>query len=393
LYFYKYFTSDLALIGYIGLQFKNGRDMKNKDMMFGLAALLFATASFAQGVEYDDMYFNSKDRATLNAQRTSAEASYSASTSSSIKKSRKNDIQEEVFVNPTDSYSARNVNPEFAARSNSETALADDQDYFVSNYKYKTSSDINQWNNNFNSWYGNPMYGSNYYGSSINAWNSPYYGSYYDPFGNPWSNPYYRSGWSSSYSFYMGNSWNYGWGGMGYGYGYPYGNSWSSWGYGGYGYCYPGSFVMINNNYGYGEAGPNVAYGKRATRSGMVTTPQEGTNYRTRTSYVAPPSGDRPSTTGGRVSSQSNGTQKVDYYNRGWRTAQQGQSTYPTRNSTNSSWGNSNYDRSSSGDSYNRSSGNNSYSAPARSSYESGGATRSSAPASSGSGGRTRGRD
>ncbi len=377
--------------------------MKNKDMMFGLAALLFATASFAQGVEYDDMYFNSKDRATLNAQRTSAAAAYSASASSSIKKARKNEIQEEVFVNPTDSYSARNVNPEFAARSNSETALADDQDYFVSNYKYKKAADINEWNTNFNNWYGSPWYGSAYYGSSINAWNSPYYGSYYDPYGNPWCNPYYRSSWSSSYSFYMGNSWNYGWGGgmgmgMGMGYGYPYGNSWSSWGSYGYGYGgYPVSVVYVNNyNNGgyYGEAGRPVAYGKRATRSGMVTTPQEGTNYRTRTNYVATTSGDRPTNTGGRVSSQSNGTQQVDYYNRSWRTSQQGQSTYPTRNSTNSSWGNSNYDRSSSGDNYNRSSGTNSYNSPARSSsFESGGATRSSAPASSGSGGRSRGRD
>jgi hypothetical protein len=367
--------------------------MKNKDMMFSLAALLFATASFAQGVEYDDMYFNSKDRAALNAQKTSTDASAYASN----KKVKKNEIQEEVFVNPTDSYSARNVNPEFSSRSNSQTALADEQDYFVSNYRYKQASDINSWNNSFNNWYGVPLYRPNYYGSSIYAWNSPYYGSYYDPYGYP----YYQSGWSSSYSFYMGNSWNYGWGGgmgmgMGMGYGNPYGNSWGSYGYG-YG-GYPVSIVYINNyNNGgyYGEAGKPVAYGKRPTRSGMVTTPQETTNYRTRTNYVAASSGDRPSNTGGRVSTPSNGTQQVEYYNRSWRNSQQGQSAYPTRNSANSSWGNSTYDRSSTGDTYNRSSGSNSYSSPSRSSSvdSGGGATRSSAPASSGSGGRSRGRD
>jgi hypothetical protein len=367
--------------------------MKNKGMIISLAALVFASASFAQGVENDDMYFNSKDRAALKAQRSSTEPSYSAST----KKTKKTEVQEADFVNPTDSYSARNVNPEFAARSNSETALADDQDYFVNNFKYKKAADLNEWNTNFNNWYSSPWYGSAYYGSSMNSWNNPYYGSYYDPYGSPWSNPYNCSSWSSSLSFYMGNSWNYGWGGygMGMGYGYPYGNSWGYGGYSGYGYGYPGSIVVVNNSNYYGEGGRNIAYGKRATRSGMVTTPQEGTNYRTRTNYVAASSGDRPSNTGGRVSSPSNGTQQVDYYNRSWRNSQQGQSSYPTRNSTNSSWGNSSsYDRSSNVDSYNRSSGSSSYSSPARSSsFDSGGATRSSAPASSGSNGRSRGRD
>lgn len=371
--------------------------MKNNGIIFSLVALVFTTATLAQGVEYDDMYFNSKDRAALKAQRSSVEPSYSASA----KKTKKNEIIEDVTVNPTDSYSARNVNPEFSARSNSETALADDQDYFVSNYKYKKSSDLNQWNNNFNSWYGNPWYGSNYYGSSINAWNSPYYGSYYDAWGNPWCNPYYRSGWSSSFSFYMGNSYNYGWGGYGMGmglsYGYPY-NSWSSWGSSyGYGYGsgwyggYPGSVIIVNNyNNGYGEAGRNTAYGKRATRSGMVTTPQEGANYRTRTNYVAT-SGDRPTNTGGRVSSPTKSTQPADYYNRSWRNSQQNEYSNPSRNSSNSTWNNS-YNNSSHNDSYNRSSNTNS--SPSRSdSFNSGGASRSSAPASSGSNGRSRGRD
>ena len=53
--------------------------MKNNGMMFSLAALLFSTATLAQGVENDDMYFNSKDRAALKAQRSTIEPSYSAS--------------------------------------------------------------------------------------------------------------------------------------------------------------------------------------------------------------------------------------------------------------------------------------------------------------------------
>ena len=368
--------------------------MKNKVMMFNLVALLFASAAFGQAVENDDMYFNSKDRAKLKAQKAAEEASYLASA----RKMKKNQVSEQEYINPTDSYSARNVNPEFAARSNSQTAQADNQDYFVNNYRYNTSSDLNNWNNNFNSWYNNPWYSSNYFGSSINSWNSPYYGSYYDSWGNPWCNPYYRSGWSSSFSYYWGNSWNYGWGsgiGLNYGYGNPSMNSWSSWGlsygYGsGYGsgwYGYPSTIVIVNNNNG--EGGRNVVYGKRASHGGMVTTPQDGIN-RTRSSYVATPTGGRTDA-GGRVSMPTTSQRQEDYYNRAWRNSQQSES-HPTRSSS-SGWGNSS-NRSSNSDSFHRSnSDSNSSFSPGRSSSSDGGGTRSSAPASSGSNGRTRGRD
>ncbi len=369
--------------------------MKNKVLILNLAALLFASAAFAQSVENDDMYFNSSDRAKIKAQRVSAQPSYSASA-----KSKKSEVLEDVYINPTDTYSARNVNPEFAARSNSQTAQADDQDYFVNNYQYKTSSNLNNWNNAYSSMYNNPMYSSNYYGSSINSWNSPYYGSAYDSWGNPWCNPYYRSGWSSSFSYYMGSNWNYGWGGMGmgmglsygygnYGYGYPY-NAWGpSYGYGG-GFYYPSTIVVVNNG-SYGEAGHNIAYGKRATRGGTITSPQEVTSNRSRSVYVATPADSRTSD-GGRVSSPGRSQSQADYYNRSWRNSQQN-GTYPSRgSSSNSSWGGN------SSNSYNRSGSfgqsNSSFSSPSRSSMSSGGgATRSSAPASSGSGGRSRGRD
>ena len=196
--------------------------MKSKVALFSLASLLLTYAALAQGVENDDMYFNSKDRAKVRAAKAS-EVSYSAS----IKKSKKETVADET-VNPTDSYSARNVNPEYQARSNSQTAQADNQDYFVNNYEYSTASNLNNWNNNFSSWYNSPWYGGNYYDPYINSWNSPYYGS---AFGNPWCNPYYRTGWSSSFSYSWGSSWgNYGWG-MNYGYGNPYYNSWA-WNYG-----------------------------------------------------------------------------------------------------------------------------------------------------------------
>ena len=80
--------------------------MKSKVVILSLVSLLFTVAASAQGIENDDMYFNSKDRAKLNAAKATE-------VSASIKKSKKATVADEA-VNPTDSYSARNVNPEYA---------------------------------------------------------------------------------------------------------------------------------------------------------------------------------------------------------------------------------------------------------------------------------------
>jgi hypothetical protein len=180
--------------------------------------------------------------------------------------------------------------------------------------------------------------------------------------------------------------------GMAYNYGNPYMNSWYSWGgypsygYGGYGgYYYNPTVVVVNNG---GDGGRNVVYGKRASHGGMVTTPQEASYTRSRTNYTATVTPDQA---GGRVSTSGRTTQRQeDYYNRSWRGSQQNNSYQQSQNRSSSfdPWsGNSNRD------SYNRDT-NSSYSSPSRSSssYD-GGGTRQSAPASSGSNGRTRGRD
>ncbi len=259
----------------------------------------------------------------------------------SIKKSKKETVADEA-VNPTDSYSARNVNPEYQARTNSQTAQADNQDYFVNNYKYNNASNYNNWNNSFNNWYSNPWYGSNYYDPYINSFNSPYYGSRYDMWGNPWCNPYYQAGWGSSFSYHWGSSYNYGWGmNVGYGnYAYnPY-NAWGAWGspyygassyygYGGYGY--PTKVVIVESGY----HGP--VYGKRSSRSSQLS----GDNGRVARSYnreaVQTDTNQRP-TIGGRTSSSVN-TQS-DYYNRGWRNQTQQGSSYsnPSSGNSRSSW-------------------------------------------------------
>jgi len=319
--------------------------MKSKAALLGLVSLMFSFASIAQEIENDDMYFNSKDRAKLNEAK-SKQPSYTAS----IKKAKKEVVEEEAVSNPTDSYSApannysaRNVNPEYEARSNSETAQADNEDYFVNNYQYNNAAKFNSWNNNFNSWYSNPWYGGNYYDPYISSWNSPYYGSRYDAWGSPWANPYYRSGWSSSFSYHWGNSWNYGWG-MNFGFGNYY-NPYNSWAwspyygssyYGGWGY--PNVIIVESGNR------PGPAYGKRGSRSSEVSgnyVNRTGRSYNRDTSN--PDTGSRP-ITGGRVGTTT--SRQADYYNRSWRSQSQN-SSYDNSSNSNSNSGRSSWENNS----------------------------------------------
>jgi hypothetical protein len=355
--------------------------MKIKVAFLGLISFLFTVAAVAQGVENDDMYFNSKDRAKLNLAKASKNAEYTAS----VKKSKREQVEEENS-NPTDSYSARNVNPEYEARTNAQSAQSDNEDYFVNNYRYNNSNNLNTWNNNFNTRYNNPWYSANYWGPSINSWNTPYYGSYYDSWGNPWANPYYRSGWSSSFSYHWGSSYNYGWG-MDYGYGNPYygynnpysGFGYSPWNsYNGYGYGYPMQVVVIENGNRYGPV-----YGKRNSRSSEMNRDSNTGSTRSTNRGVVDSGSGRPPITGGRTSTTTAPARQSDYYNRTWR-SQSDQST----GSYGSGSGNSGNTRSSweSGARSRDNSGRSTYSPPSRSSggFDSG---RSSTGGGSSSGG------
>ncbi len=384
--------------------------MKTKVINLAIIFSVFALSATAQQVEYDDMYFNSKERAKLRAQKSS-EMSFTAS-------SKKQKAQEEaLFINPTDSYSARNINPEFAARSNAQAAQQDEQNYFDNSYQYNTASNFNGWNNNFNNWYNSPWYGANYFGPSINAWNSPYYGSAFDMWGSPWGNPHFQSGWGSSFSYHWGSNWNYGWGnsfGMGFN---PY-NNWArnTWGpsFGhGFGGGWYGNAGWYGNNWGHsnviivnngGEAGRGVAYGKRGTRGGAVVSDNNYTNNGSRTRSTTNVATPNEAYQGGRVAAPANtrNQSQSEYYNRSWRNTADGntrqQSTYPTRSSSNNSWNNVNNNnsnsRSSSYNSNSRSSSfDNSRSSSPSPSYSSPSRGSGGSPASGGSGGRSRGRD
>jgi hypothetical protein len=348
--------------------------MKIKVMLSYIMSV-FAFAVAAQGVENDDMYFNSKDRAALRAAKGS-ELSYTADAKKPARKNSENKAEEEN-VNPTDSYSARTVNPEFAARSNAQSAQADNEDYFVNDYKYTTTSNFSNWNNNYNRWYNNPWYTSAYFGPNINSWNSPYYG-YSDPYYSPWYDPYWNnSGWSASFSYHYGSSWNYGWGGnynywnrpycgwasswgpsYGFGYGYGWGSSW---------YGYPRTIVIVDRSENYA---PN--YGKRPSRSSYVAgsniepSNREATRRANSNSVREQSSGGRVATQNGAreyTTSPSRSAQTEQYYDRSWRRTQQSSTPSSSSPSYSAPQRSATYDRPSN---YGNSS-NSSYSAPQRS--------------------------
>lgn len=395
--------------------------MRTKALVLTASVVLLASSVMAQAVEYDDMYFNAKDRKKLKEKQASEAVAFSQSPAS---KHNKNNATSEVYADNSDvstSYSSRNQNPEYAARINSKEAAVEEE-YFASNYhpssSYATAADFQTFNSSYNKWYNSAWIPSTYWGSSMSGFNSAYYGSYYDTWGSPWMNPY--SGWSTSIGYYSGSPYSYGYSGMGmsYTFGSPY-SGWGNWGmmsgigygaygYGGYGY---GAGYGYGGNYGYvpyADHVKNYTYGKRGAQNGVVTRGQ------VRNSYVNPNSTVDKGTTGtnkpvyngtagGRmaanssVSAPSRGQvqNQADYYNRNWRTARQadvygGSNSYsqPSRSSQSGSWNNNNNNNSSQTQ-WNRSSSFDG----GRSSYSGGSHTGGSAPASSGTTGRTRVRD
>lgn len=349
--------------------------MKIRVTLFAAFSLLGISGALAQ-VEYDDMYFNKEDRVKLEAQRATAVAY-------NTPEKRTNFDENMSDLNPTDSYSARNVNPEYTSRAHTQTAQTDEEDYFVNNYQYNRNQ-LNNWNNNFNNWYSNPWYRTNYYGPAISSWYTPYYG--YSSWNSPWYDPYWNyHGWSSSFSFHYGSRWNYGWGGnydywnrpyygwdpyYGGGLGYYGGGYWNN-------YRYPGTVIVVADDYD----GRNRTYSKRPSRSTAIVS--ERNTARSRSSYV--PSYSRPSSSGRSTAS----TRQDEYYNRYNRATQtntQNRSSHDNSETTqfnrSRSWSNDNSTYSTPSG---RTSSSPSYSTPSRSTYSGG--------TGSGTNGRTRGRN
>lgn len=262
--------------------------MKARIVLAGLLVSMLVVEVSAQRAEYDDMYFRGKDREKNKA--IDAEESFSAKNKTTQQKEEDFVPQEEDNANPTDSYSSRNVNPEYVSRENSEQASEDEGNYYLEGYT-PASSNSNFSNNNFNnSYYNNANWARSSYYATPGWGNSPYYGGYgyNDPWMSPYSSPYYGGGYfdpwmTPSYGFGPSYGWRTGWSvSLGYGSywnpygGFGYGNPYYG-GYGGYGYGYQNYYNGGNNERA------NVNYGKRPSRHSAVVRPTQRTVTRTRT--------------------------------------------------------------------------------------------------------------
>lgn len=261
--------------------------MKAK-MIGSFVATLIAFQGVAQRGENDDMYFNSKDR-----EKQSASVSVNDKIDSDYKAFKKKhfDEAEEITktTNPTDSYSARNINPEYIARSSSEQASEDEQNYYVAGYAPNTfdsysASNYNHYNDSLNN--NNLNYNNSYSSSPWNSY-SPNYGSPNYGYCDPWMNPYYTGGsgmmislsyvWGSGSSYYNP-----------YGY-YPSYNS-------PYGSYYP-NYGSPSNFYYANPEPSRVVYGKRPSRHSAIVNPTPRSSQNISSNTTTSPNGrTRPTT-------------------------------------------------------------------------------------------------
>lgn len=316
--------------------------MKTRIIFFSLLAVSAAMAASAQVVEYDDMYFTSKDRARLQASKPLTLKSISAAH------------EVATAINPTDSYSARNVNPEYISQNSvNPSGSVEAAPYFIPDYT-PTSINQNLYNNSSSHWNNNnnfrgmgmmpgfggmgmgmmpgfggmgmmPGFGGPFgnFNNGMDGWG--------DPFGFNGFNNFNNGGWSSSIglgfgmggwnswdnnSWAMGgspfwnnnycgfNNWNMGMGMGGF-------NNWNM-GMGGFNNFYPRNMIIINNG---DPANRNVVYGKRTSRSTDINN-SVNTSDRS-TSMVMTDSQGRVRGSSGRVSGGSDNT--GSYYQPGWR--------------------------------------------------------------------------
>ncbi len=358
--------------------------MKIRITFLSLLAVSTALVASAQVVEYDDMYFTSKDRAKAEASKPLTLKSIST--------------QHEVAtaINPTDSYSARNVNPEYISQStvNPSGGSLDPAPYFTPDYT-PTAINQNLISNSSSSWNNCncAMGGNNPYNGMMSGGYGSYYPSMssmyrYNPYGYNGFNSMYNAGWSSMSSMGLGMGGSY--------FGMNYNNGWGMNSY------YPNRIVIINNN----DYNNHVVYGKRPSRSSDLNNNVVNASNRS-AAMVTTDSQGRVRGSNGRIASEGNSGANT-YYQRGWRTNPETnsavRSTYSNSNSTCSGADGSGTHRSnySSGESrsnssfFDNNSSRSSYNTNSGGSNFSSGGSRSSGGVSGGSstsGGARRGRD
>ncbi|MFN5170485.1 MAG: hypothetical protein ACK5DD_12730 [Cyclobacteriaceae bacterium] len=324
---------------------------------FWIVGMICSVTALAQ--ETDDMYFRGKDREVVTAVRNEQwnKQRNAAREASEVK----------TTINPSDSYSGRNVNPEYNSQVKVDPAAAEQAAYFVPDYSptginqnlVAANPSFNNFNNAmfmpsmaFNSGFGNPWGGWGWNDPfMMNGWNSGWGMGFNNCFscmggwGSPWG---FNNGWTMSLGFGWGmNSWNNPWGWN------SWGNPWNS----GWGWNRP--IVVVNNNI---DANNPIVYGKRQNRSSVTNQVYDNS----RSQQVTYTRGGRE-TSGGRTRADNS-----QYYDRSWRS----NNSNPNTNTNRSYWGNSS--GSSSRGYWSNSSGRGSYDGGSNSrSYDGGSNSRS----------------
>jgi hypothetical protein len=372
--------------------------MKTKVAFLTFLAAATVSCAWAQSTEDDDMYFTSKDRVAFSIAQNASRQAMLASTDAR----RITESEVAPTINPTDSYSARNVNPEYISGAKVGSNSTTTAQYFSPNYQptsvnQNLASNSSNCNCNMNSYNGFNNYGYNRFGSFGSPYGmsgmSPYgynsygmnpYSSFYDPYGM--SSGFYQPGLSFGLGSGFGNSF-----GFGNSWGSPSSMFWNSY-YGGnsfygggFGNPYGNSFY---NPYGYGYSSYNSGYGSRTVVVADRPSRTSARNQEIDRYYTA----DRTTSggnSGGRVATQ-------DYYNRGWRNdvQQANQNSWNTRTNQNSNAWNSGWNNNNTNTGWNNNNQNSGWGNSGGRSFSAGGGGGSSGGGSAGGGGGSRrGRD
>jgi hypothetical protein len=320
---------------------------------FGLAGLTLMSAcatsdQFAQTSEYDDLYFTASDRNTVEFTK--------------LNDPKKADYQQGSYVFDQQSYSSKNVNPEYIAKYNAgnqlnqEESVAQNEEYYVEEFEredYMPSGNQPQVVNNFYgpaSTFGNPAFGG---GWGASPFFDPFLmDPFYDPFWGP--SAFAGAGWGWRPGFNMGISMGFGWGRPGWG----FGNAWayrpwrdpffSPWGFrNGYAMGFNDGFygsywnrpgvVIINNNENLGVNRRLVTNGRNIQRVSRATTPRSNATVRGRSVADRNAAVTRGTTnrTNARTSSNRDFTRSQnEYYQRSRANARSAESSRVYRSTT-----------------------------------------------------------
>src|SRR5580765_3990235 len=96
--------------------------MKTKSILLSLVAIASGICVFAQ--ENDDMYFGSKDRSKIGLANREEVVLASAKANTAVQ-----------TINPSDSYSARNENPDYIAGAKVGSNATTTSSYFTPTYR------------------------------------------------------------------------------------------------------------------------------------------------------------------------------------------------------------------------------------------------------------------